>query len=183
MATVPQPELRKFSIAEYYKLAETGVLAPSERVELLNGQIIRMAPIGETHRTIVDKLNYIFVDKPKKRYQVSIDQPIRIENFNEPQPDVVLYKSGVENRHPTPEDIYLVIEVADTTLDYDSGVKLRAYEKGGITEYWIIDVAKKAVNIYKLPAQKRKYTPETHTDGVIAPQAFPDVTVLLEDIF
>jgi len=183
MATVLQPELRKFSIAEYYKLAETGVLAPSERVELLNGQIIRMAPIGETHRTIVDKLNYIFVDKPKKRYQVSIDQPIRIENFNEPQPDVVLYKRGVENRHPTPEDIYLVIEVADITLDYDSGVKLRAYEKGCITEYWIIDVAKKAVTIYKLAAQKRKYTPETHTDGVIAPQAFPDVTVVLEDIF
>ena len=183
MATVLQPELRKFSIAEYYKLAETGVLAPSERVELLNGQIIRMAPIGETHRTIVDKLNYIFVDKPKKRYQVSIDQPIRIENFNETQPDVVLYKRGVENRHPTPEDIYLVIEVADTTLDYDSGVKLQAYEKGGITEYWIIDVAKKAVNIYKLPAQKRKYTPETHTDGIIAPHAFPDVTVVLEDIF
>ena len=129
MVTVLQPELRKFSIAEYYRLAEAGVLAPSERVELLNGQIIRMAPIGETHRTIVDKLNYIFVDKPKKRYQVSINQPIRIENFNEPQPDVVLYKRGVENRHPTPEDIYLVIEVADATLDYDSGVKLRAYEK------------------------------------------------------
>lgn len=71
MVTVLQPELRKFSIAEYYKLAETGVLAPSERVELLNGQIIRMAPIGEKHRTIVDKQNYIFVDKPKKRYQVS----------------------------------------------------------------------------------------------------------------
>ena len=81
MVPTLQPELRKFSIAEYYKLAETGVLAPSERVELLNGQIIRMAPIGEKHRTIVDKLNYIFVDKPKKRYQVSIDQPIRIENF------------------------------------------------------------------------------------------------------
>jgi Uma2 family endonuclease len=72
MVTALQPELRKFSIAEYYKLAETGVLAPSERVELLNGQIIRMAPTGEKHRTIVDKLNYIFVDKPKKRYQVSI---------------------------------------------------------------------------------------------------------------
>ena len=183
MVTVLEPELRKFSIDEYYKLAETGILAPSERVELLNGQIIRMAPIGETHRTIVDKLNYIFVDKPRKRYQVSIDQPIRIENFNEPQPDVVLFKSEVENRHPTPEDIHLVIEVADTTLDYDSGVKLRTYEKGGVKEYWIIDVGKKAVNIYKLPPKKGKYTLETHAHGVIASQAFPDVTVALEDIF
>jgi Uma2 family endonuclease len=183
MVSVLQPELRKFSIAEYYKLAETGVLAPSERVELLNGQIIRMAPIGEKHRTIVDKLNYIFVDKPKKRYQVSIDQPIRIENFNEPQPDVVLYKRGVENKHPTPEDIYLVIEVADATLSYDSDDKLRAYERGGIKEYWIIDVGKKAVNIYKLPPQEHNYARESHTYGVIAPQAFPDVTVDLKDIF
>ncbi len=183
MVTILQPELRKFSIAEYYKLAETGVLGPSERVELLNGQIIRMAPIGGKHRTIVDKLTYIFVDKPKKRYQVSIDQPIRIENFNEPQPDVVLYKRGIENRHPTPEDIYLVIEVADASLDYDSGDKLRAYENGGIKEYWILDVGEKAANIYRLQTQNHNYTRESHARGVIAPQAFPDVTVDLSEIF
>ena len=109
--------------------------------------------------------------------------PIRIENFNEPQPDVALYKRGLENRHPIPEDIYLIIEVADTTLDYDSGDKLRAYEKGGIKEYWIIDVGKKAVNIYKLPPQGHIYARESYTYGVIAPQAFPDVIVDLEDIF
>jgi Uma2 family endonuclease len=183
MVTELQPALRKFSIAEYYKLAEMGVLGPSERVELLDGQIIRMAPIGEKHRTIIDALTYVFVDKPKKRYKVSIDQPIRIEKFNEPQPDLVLFKSGVKNRHPVPKDIYLVIEVADTTLDYDSGVKLRAYEKGGIPEYWIIDVRKKAVNIYKFPANERNYARESHTHGVIAPQAFPDVTVDLSELF
>ena len=159
MVTALQPELRKFSIAEYYKLAETGVLALSERVELLNGQIIRIAPIGEKHRTIVDKLNYIFVDKPKKRYQVSIDLLIRSRTLTNPSQTSFSIRGGSRNRHPTPEDIYLVIEVADTTLDYDSGDKLRAYEKGGIEEYWIIDVAKKAVNIYKLPPQKRNYAP------------------------
>ena len=74
METALQPQLRKFSVAEYYRLAETGVLRPSERVELLNGQIIRMAPRGEKHRTIVDKLTYIFVDKPGKRYQVSVPE-------------------------------------------------------------------------------------------------------------
>jgi len=183
MVTVLQPELRKFTIAEYYKLAETGILAPSERVELLNGQIICMAPIGENHRTIVDNLTYIFVDKPKNRYRVSIDQPIRIENFDEPQPDVVLYKRGVRNKHPTPKDIYLVIEVADTTLDYDLGDKLRAYEKGGIKEYWVVDIGKKAVHIYRLPAQEHHYALESHMHGVIAPLAFPDVTVDLEGIF
>ena len=92
-------------------------------------------------------------------------------------------KRGVENKHPTPEDIYLVIEVADATLNYDSDDKLRAYERGGIKEYWIIDVGKKAVNIYKLPPREHNYARESHTYGVIAPQAFPDVTVDLEDIF
>ena len=152
-------------------------------MELLDGQIIRMAPIGGKHRTIVDKLTYIFVDKPRKRYQVSVDQPIRIESFNEPQPDLVLYQKGIENRHPTPEDTHLVIEVADATLDYDSGDKMRAYEKGGIKEYWIFDVGRKAVNIYRLTPGKARYTREIHTQGVIAPQAFPDVTVELKDIF
>jgi len=94
-----------------------------------------------------------------------------------PQPDVVLYKKGVENKHPTPEDIYLVIEVADATLNYDSDDKLRAYERGGIKEYWIIDVGKKTVNIYKFPSQEHNYARESHAYGVIAPQAFPDVTV------
>jgi Uma2 family endonuclease len=183
MVTVLQPERRKFSIAEYYKLAETGILAPTERVELLNGQIIRMAPIGEKHRTIVDELNYIFVDARKNRYRVSIDQPVRIENFDEPQPDLTLYKTDVKNRHPTPEDIYLVIEVADTTLEYDLGDKLRAYEKGGIKEYWVIDVGKKAVHIHRLPPQEHNYTRESRMHGVIAPLAFPDVTVDPKDIF
>ena len=102
MVTALQPELRKFSIAEYYKLGEMGVLAPSERVELLNGQIIRMAPIGEKHRTIVDKLNYIFVDKPKKRYQVSIDQPIRIGTSTNPNPTSFFTKRGsrINIQHP-----------------------------------------------------------------------------------
>jgi Uma2 family endonuclease len=183
MVTELLPELRKFSIGEYYRLAEMGVIGPSERVELIDGQIISMAPIGEKHRTIVDTLNYVFVDNRRQGYQISIDQPIVIEDFNEPQPDVTLYKNGIRNRHPNPDDIYLVIEVADTTLEYDSGVKLRAYEKGGIKEYWIIDVGKKAVNIYKFPPQEHHYARELHTRGAIAPQAFPNVTVNLEDLF
>jgi Uma2 family endonuclease len=183
MATVLEPEVRKFTIAEYYRLAETGILAPSERVELLDGKIIRMAPIGPRHATIVDKLTGILVLGEKGRYRTGPGRPIRISNFNEPQPDLVLYKREIENRHPTSAEIYLTIEVADTTLDYDSGEKMRAYEQGGIKEYWIIDVAKKAVNIYHLSAQGHKYMSESRTHGVIAPQAFPDVTVHLTDLF
>lgn len=181
METLLEPEVRKFSVDEYYRLAEAGILSPSERVELLNGQLIRMAPIGTRHRTIVDRLNEILIDQRKNRYRVSIDQPIRIEHFNEPQPDVVLYDRAVRNKHPTPEDIYLVIEVAETTLGYDSDEKLRAYEQGGIDEYWIVDLAKKAVQICQLEAGH--YQVATRNRGSICPQAFPDVTVDIDELF
>ena len=81
MATALEPEVRKFTIAEYYKLAEAGVLAPSERVELLNGRIIRMAPIGPRHATIVDKLTGLFVLAEKKRYRTGPGRPVRITNM------------------------------------------------------------------------------------------------------
>ena len=183
MATALEPEVRKFTIAEYYKLAEAGVLAPSERVELLDGRIIRMAPIGPRHATIVDKLTGRFVLAEKGRYRTGPGRPVRITNLNEPQPDLVLYKRKIEDRHPGPEDIFLVVEVADTTLDYDSGEKLRAYEKGGIKEYWIIDAAGKAAHLYHLPARAHKYVRETRTHGVIAPRAFPDAAIDLSELF
>jgi Uma2 family endonuclease len=181
METLLEPEIRKFSVDEYYRLAEAGILSPSERVELLNGLIIRMPPIGTRHRTVVDRLNEILTDQRKNRYRVSIDQPIRIEPFNEPQPDVVLYDRAVKNKHPSPEDIYRVIEVAETTLGYDSGEKLRAYEQGGVNEYWIIDLAKKAVQICHLEAGH--YQVVTRNRGGISPRAFPDVIVDFDDLF
>src|SRR4051794_31963236 len=111
-----EPQLRRFTIAEYYRMAEAGILTPKERVELLNGQIIHMAPIGERHECIVDTLNGIFGDKRKGRYLIRVNGPIRIPNFNEPQPDITIYKRGVQ-KHPSPEEIHLVIEVSDTSLE------------------------------------------------------------------
>ena len=106
--------------------------------------------------------------------------PIRIEHFNEPQPDIVLYKRGVR-KHPTPTDIYLVVEVSDTTLAYDSGDKLRAYEEGGIEEYWIVDLVRKAVHIHRLKEDRYNVITEMH--GKISPQHFPDVVVGLNELF
>src|SRR5580704_5372038 len=110
-----QPEeqtLRKLTIAEYHKLVEAGVLHPKERVELLDGLLVQMAPIGPRHQSIVDQLTEEF--------------RIPIPDFNEPQPDMVLFKRGVPSeRHPSPNEIYLVVEVSETTLKQDEGKKLR----------------------------------------------------------
>ena len=176
-----EPEVRKLSVSEYYRMAEAGIIKPSERVELLNGQVIQMAPIGPRHATIVDKLIEIFVEKRKGRYRVRSGGPIRIPDYNEPQPDIVLYKTKLKEKHPEPADIYLVVEVSDTTLAIDSGDKLRAYEQGGIKEYWIVDISKKAVRIYTLKAGS--YGLGTKKQGTVSPHGFSDVTVDIGRLF
>jgi len=181
-----QPEeqtLRKLTIAEYHKLAEVGVLHPKERVELLDGLLVQMAPIGPRHQSIVDQLTEEFSAQNKGRYKVSPGRPIPIPDFNEPQPDMVLFKRGVPTeRHPSPNEIYLVVEVSETTLKQDEGKKLLAYQDAGIPEYWIVDVAAKAVRIHRLN-QAKTYSEETHSKDTIALQAFPDVTIDLGNLF
>ncbi len=171
---------RRFSVDEYYRMAEAGILRPKEPVELLDGQILCMSPIGDNHQNLVDTLSEILGDQRKNRYRVRAGGPIRIEPFNEPQPDIVLYKRGVK-KHPTPGEIHLVIEVSDTTLGYDSGDKLRVYEQGGIKEYWILDLVRKAVHIHRLIGER--YQVRIQTRGKIFPMDFPDVTVDLDELF
>ena len=175
-----KPASRKFSVDEYYRMAEVGILRPKERVELLDGQILCMAPIGDNHQDLVDTLSEILGDQRNDRYRLRAGGPIRIEHFNEPQPDIVLYKRGVK-KHPTPGEIYLVVEVSDTTLAYDSGDKLRAYEQGGIKEYWIVDLVRRAVHIHRLKEGRYQVTHQRH--GKISPEHFPDVTVDLDELF
>lgn len=175
-----KPAGRKFSVDEYYRMAKAGILRPEERVELLDGQIICMAPIGDNHQDVVDALSEILGDQRNGRYRLRAGGPIRIERFSEPQPDIVLYKRGVK-KHPTPKEIYLVVEVSDTTLAYDSGEKLRAYEQGGIQEYWMVDLTGKTVHIHRLKEGRYRVTIQKY--GTISPADFPDVTVDLGELF
>ena len=138
-----------------------------------------MAPIGDKHQNLVDTLSEILGDQRKDRYRVRVGGPIRIEDFNEPQPDIVLYKRGVK-KHPTPGEIYLVVEVSDTTLAYDSGDKLRAYEQGGIKEYWIVDLVRKAVHIHRLKEGRYQVTKGT----VKSPRSiFPTLLLISTNCF
>ena len=98
-------ETRRFRVAEFYKLGEVGILSEDDPVELLDGLIMIMAPIGENHRTVVDALAEILTDQQKARYRVGVQNPLRIDDENEPQPDLVLYKRDVVARHPTPAEL------------------------------------------------------------------------------
>jgi Uma2 family endonuclease len=180
----PKVSLRKLTIEEYHRLGEAGILHPNDRVELIDGLLVQMAPIGPEHQFILEELNDIFSEQKKGRFKVGPGRPIPIPDLNEPQPDMVLFKTdaGTRRQHASPQEIYLVIEVSDTTVKYDSEKKLLAYENVRIPEYWIVDVPAKAVRVFRLN-QGKKYQEIRYTEGSIAVQAFPDVIVDLEDLF
>jgi Uma2 family endonuclease len=180
----PGVSLRKLTIDEYHRLGEAGILHPDDRVELIDGLLVQMAPIGPEHQFVLEKLNDLFSEQKKGRYKVGPGRPIPIPDFNEAQPDMVLFNpdAGGRKRHVSPGEILLVIEISDTTLRYDLGRKRLAYERAGIPEYWVVDVAAKAVRVFRLN-QRKKYQETQHTGGSIAVQAFPDVNIDVGELF
>ena len=176
---------RRFNVYEFHRLAEVGILGEDDRVELLDGQIMVMAPIGENHRTVVDLLAELFTDQRQGRYRVAVQNPVRIDDEDEPQPDVVLYNRSVIGRHPTPADVFLIVEVSDTSLDYDQRSKIPVYATAGIKEVWIIDLASCCIQTYRNPytAGRGYTTVETHDrESWVSPLAFPDERVRLHDL-
>lgn len=176
--------LRRLTVTEYQKLGKIGVLQPNDRVELFDGLLIQMAPIGPEHQFIVEKLNDIFSEQKKGRFRIGPGRPIPLSDFNELHPDLVLFKieAGTRRQHVSPQQIYLVIEVSDTTLKYDSEKKLGAYESAGIPEYWIVDVPDACLRIFRLNAHG-KYAEMVVSEGSVAVQAFPDVVIRLQELF
>jgi len=166
-----------FNVTEYYRLGELGVL--DQRTELIDGIIIDMEPIGPWHADIVDILNQAFSAQALGRFRVRVQQPIDLGFESQPQPDLVLCRPGrYRDRHPSPADIFLVIEVADTTLDFDLADKRAMYEAAGIAEYWVIDVQAEKLTRF---AQGGVEQPVASTK--ISPVAFSDVSIELAELF
>ncbi len=171
----------RFSVKEYYRMAETGVLRPDARVELLNGEIIDMSPIGPFHGGVVSRLTRLFNKLSKNRWLVWPQNPLRLDDHSEPEPDVMLLKPAADDyvsQHPQPDDVFLLIEVADSTLDYDQTEKLPAYGRAGIAEVWIVNLNDLAVEVYREP-HFTGYGRKTivRAGDILAPLAFPDAAV------
>jgi Uma2 family endonuclease len=171
----------RFSVRDYYRMAEIGVLPPNARVELLHGRIIDMLPIGPFHGGLVNRLVRIFHDKGKARWTVSPQNPLHLDDYSEPQPDIMLLNPAAgdyTSRHPEPQDVFLVIEVSDTTLDYHREEKLPAYARAGIAEVWILNLNEPCIEVYRDP----NFTGYVSKSVLIAgnqarPQAFPDLAL------
>lgn len=145
-----QVQRHLFSISDYHKMGETGIL-PERGVELINGEIISMSPIGSKHAAKVDKLGRLLNAILSVQLSVRSQNPFVAGNLSEPIPDiaVVTYRDDYyENELPHGKDIHLIIEVADTTFTYDTKVKLPLYAESGIPEYWVIDLNKKQVHTF-----------------------------------
>lgn len=143
---------RLFTVAEYNQIVEAGILREDDRLELIQGSIIQMSPTGRRHAACVSRLNRLFHGILGDWILLGIQNPIELDNVSEPQPDVTLldpkpdcYESG----HPQPSDSFLLIEVSDTTIEFDRDVKLPLYAKASIPEVWLVDINSQCVEVYR----------------------------------
>jgi Uma2 family endonuclease len=171
------PALHRFSAEDYHRLAELGILSPDSRVELIEGAIHDMSPIGPLHSGVVIRLSRFFNLQAKNRWTVSTQNPVGLDNYSEPQPDLVLLKPAPEDytqHHAAPDDVFLLIEVADSSLDFDRGKKLQVYARAGIAEVWIINLPESVIEVYREP-HFTGYEKKTvlRAGDKAAPAAFP----------
>lgn len=179
-----EPVRHLFTVEEYEGMGD--LFAPDQRLELLGGEIIEMAPIGSPHASVVNRLNRLFVVALGDAAVVAVQNPLRLSDLSEPQPDLALlvpradfYASG----HPRPDDVGLVIEVSDSTARWDRTVKRPYYAAAGIAEMWIVDLGARVVEVATDPGpdgyrQVRRVGP----GGQVAPLAFPGVTIDAADL-
>ena len=156
MATIPcaPPSRHLISVDAFHRMGETGILGPRDRVELIDGEIIDMSPIGVLHAAIVDVLARHFGRRTGESVFVRCQNPLRLDDISEPEPDIAILRPRADfymTAHPGAADVLLVIEVADTSLAYDLGTKVPLYARHGIPEVWVIDAATRQTRVFRRP--------------------------------
>jgi Uma2 family endonuclease len=175
-----------FTVRDYHRMAEAGIFGPEERVELIEGEILEMSPIGHRHPISVNRANRLFITKAGDRAVVSIQNSLELSHFTEPQPDVVLLKPRADDyagKKVHAEDTLLVIEVAQTTLNYDLRRKLPLYASAAVPEVWIEDLKNDLLLVYRQPSSNTYLTSLVLRRGeAISPLALPDVILTVEEL-
>jgi Uma2 family endonuclease len=180
-----QVERKLFTVLEYEQMIAAGVLNEDDRLELMEGDILAMSPIGGLHIHVVNRLTRLFVQQLKDRAVVSVQNPVRLSN-SEPQPDLAILRPEVDERAaavPAADDVLLLIEVSDTTAAYDQSVRVPLYGREGIRETWLVFLTEGVIEVYRGPGAggyRKKETFGPHE--VLAPEALPDVRLTVDDI-
>jgi Uma2 family endonuclease len=175
------PTKHRLDVEAYYKMAEAGILSDAHRVELIDGEIIDLNAIGSPHSSITNWLGRVITRAVTDATAiVTIQSPLRLDDFNEPEPDVLVLRPRSDNyraSHPSAGDVLLLIEVSDSSLVYDRLRKLGLYAKFSVSEVWIVDIAGSAVEVFRAPKEGSYSTQERHSVGSIAPELLPGVTI------
>lgn len=166
-------------------MLQAGILREDERLELIEGELVQMTPIGPQHARCVNRLARFF-NKQLDQVIVSVQNPVHISEYSEPQPDLMLLRPHVNDYgqvHPTPEDVLLVIEVADATVGLDRDVKLSLYARAGIAEAWLVSLQDRWIEVYTEPSPAGYLTMRKVLPGsALSPQAFPAISLAVSDI-
>ena len=185
-AAVPPIERYRLTSAIFHEMVDKGILNEDDRLELIEGELVTMSPIGPEHMGVANQIAQILIRQLEQRAIVSIQGPIALDEFSEPQPDLALlvqrddfYKHSL----PRPADVALVIEVADSSLAYDRAIKMPLYARAGVPEAWIVNLIDRWIEVYRGPSTAGYTTLLKILSGKsIAPQAFDDVVVVVDDL-
>lgn len=176
----------RFTVEEYYRMGEIGVLKPDARVELLDGFVIDKAPISPLHGGTVKSLIRIFGEIAGRRFLLSVHDPVHLSEYSEPEPDLMLLRLKRDHygtQHPGPDDVFLLIEVADTTLELDRNEKVPAYAAAGIREVWLVNLNERQIEIYREPHVTGYRSNSSLRPGDTGrPSAFPDITIDVTEV-
>lgn len=183
---VAELKTHQFSVKEFHRMGKAGILSEDDRVELLDGEIIEMAPIGMRHVGIVDRLNRLFTFRLGSRAIVRVQSPIQLGRRSEPLPDVTILKARPDfytTARSQTTDVLLLIEVADTTVRTDRSTKVPLYARASIAEVWLVDLETNALEVYRQPSEKGYGDMQRLTPGdFVSPAAFPEVSLAVNDI-
>ncbi len=177
----------QFTVKQFHQMAESGILSENDRLELIRGEMIDMSPIGRRHAGCVNRLVNLLIQLLGKQIVLAPQNPVELDESSEPQPDIALLKPRPDfyrNSHPQPEDIFLLIEVADTTVKYDREVKIPLYAKANIPEVWLVDVNQEVIEVYRNPLQGvYQDVQKLVNNQVLSILAFPDVYINVSEVF
>jgi Uma2 family endonuclease len=180
------PVKRKLTVTDYHRMGEAGIITEDERVELLDGELYEMAPIGDDHIGGVNSLNYVLNRRTGDRALVSVQNPIRLSDYSEPEPDIVLLRPRADfyrTAKARPEDVLLIIEVAYSSLEYDRETKLPRYAAAGIAESWLVNLVDQRVEVHRAPVHGRYMAVSIHERGeTLHPLALPDIAITVDEI-
>lgn len=177
---------RLFTVEQFHRMIETGIITEGDRVELIRGEIVEIAAIGTKHAAGVRRIGEVLRSKLGSTVFIDSQNPVEVDEHSEPEPDIAVLRRRGDfylSAHPTPEDVFLLIEVSDSTIRYDRTVKIPLYAEDNIAEAWIVDVNAELVEVYRQPSATGYRSLQTFTRGqTIELLAFPEVPIAIDEL-